>query len=65
MGQKNYSLISGIIFAIVALVHLARLVQAWQITINGMAVPMSISWLGLIIGAILAFYGLRYGTRKI
>ncbi|MDE3061000.1 MAG: hypothetical protein KGJ06_08305 [Pseudomonadota bacterium] len=63
MNQKTFSLIAGIIFALVALGHLLRLFQGWTILINGWPVPMWISWIGLIIPAILAVYGLRFGSK--
>jgi len=64
MSQKTFALIAGIIFTIVALVHVARLVQGWGIVIDGWVVPMSVSWIGLIVPGTLGFYGLRFGTQK-
>ena len=63
MTQKNFSLIAGIIFAIVALVHLLRIAQGWDIAIAGMLIPMWISWAGFFVTAILAYFGLRFGTH--
>lgn len=63
MTQKTFSLIAGIIFTIVALVHVARLAQGWDILIDGWLVPMWVSWIGLIIPGILGLYGLKYGTK--
>jgi len=64
MSQKTFALIAGIIFAIVALVHVARLAQGWGIVIDGWAVPMWVSWIGLIVPGILGFFGLKFGTQK-
>ena len=58
MSQKNYALVSGLIFAIVALVHLLRLVQGWDLVVAGYLVPMWVSWIGLIIPGVLGYYGL-------
>ena len=63
MTPKTYALVTGGLFSIVALVHLLRLAQGWDITIAGWLVPMWVSWIGLIIPGILAFFGLRFGTR--
>lgn len=59
MSQKGYNLISAIIFTIVALVHVWRLSQGWGITIDTWIVPMWVSWAGLVIPGVLAFYGFR------
>lgn len=50
-------------FALVAIVHLMRIIQGWPITIDTYAVPQLVSWVGFIITAFLAYYGLRFGTR--
>ncbi|MDE3016257.1 MAG: hypothetical protein KGI29_04965 [Pseudomonadota bacterium] len=60
MTQKAYSLIVGIIFTIVALVHVWRLAAGWDIIIDGWLVPMWVSWIGLIVPGILGFFGFRY-----
>jgi len=64
MTQKNYFLITGIVFLIVALVHLLRILQGWGIVIDEMAIPMWVSWAGLVIPGILAYYGLRLGLSR-
>jgi hypothetical protein len=64
MEQKTFSLTAGIVFALVALGHLWRIAQGWEITANGTMIPMWVSWVALVITAILAFYGLRFGARQ-
>jgi len=64
MTQKTFALISGIIFTIVALAHLLRLAQGWDIIIAGWLVPLWVSWIGLVIPGILAYHGLRFGAQK-
>lgn len=64
MSQKTFALIAGIIFTLVALAHLTRIFQGWPVVIATYAVPMWVSWLGLIVTGVLAYYGLQYGTRK-
>jgi len=64
MTQKIYSLISGILFTLVALSHLGRIVQGWDITAAGTVVPMWVSWIGLVITAILASFGLKFGLKS-
>lgn len=52
--KKPFTLLAVAVFAIVALVHLLRLVFGWEVTINGAAVPPWASVLGIVIAAGLA-----------
>lgn len=52
--KKPFTMLAVLIFAIVALVHLLRLAYGWEATINGAAVPMWVSGLGLVIAGGLA-----------
>ena len=45
------------IFAVVALAHLARIVQGWQVQLGGIGVAMSVSWIALAASAALAVWG--------
>lgn len=61
--RKLPLIIAGIIFLLVALMHLLRLVYHWEIIIAGQIIPMSVSVIGLIIAAILAFWLFRTASR--
>ncbi len=52
--KKPFNMLAVLIFAIVALVHVLRLVFGWEVTINGMAVPQWASVLGIVVAAGLA-----------
>jgi hypothetical protein len=52
-----YAAASALIFAIVAIVHLIRILRGWAVHIGPYAVPMSLSWIGLMIAALLAIWG--------
>ena len=52
--NKPFTMLAVSVFALVALVHLLRLVYGWEATINGAAVPMWASGLGLVIAGGLA-----------
>ena len=54
---KSYIAISAIIFAVVAIVHLVRIVQGWQVQLGDLGVAMSVSWAGLAVSAALAVWG--------
>jgi hypothetical protein len=65
--SKSYVAISAIIFALVAIGHLLRLAQGWDVQIGGMGIAMSVSWIALVVSAALAVWGalvLRRRLRK-
>ena len=59
MKTKIFLLIAGIIFAVVAILHLLRLINGAVVLIDDWEVPMSISWGGTIVAAILSIYAFR------
>ena len=54
---KFYVAISAIIFALVAIGHVVRIVQGWQVQLGDMGVAMSVSWVALVVSAALAVWG--------
>jgi len=54
---KSYIAISAIIFALVAVGHLVRIVQGWQVQLGDIGVAMSVSWIALVVSAALAVWG--------
>jgi uncharacterized membrane protein len=57
MTQRTFSLITAVLFFLIALLHAVRLLGGWQVTIEGAVVPIWISWIGLVIAAYLAYQG--------
>jgi hypothetical protein len=60
----TFSLVAGVIFAVVALFHLVRIVGEWTIIIGDWSVPKSVSWVALIVAGGLALVGLRLSQRE-
>ena len=54
---KSYVAISAIIFALVAIAHVIRIVQGWQVQLGDLGVAMSVSWVALVVSAALAVWG--------
>jgi hypothetical protein len=63
MDQKTFALVAGVIFALVALLHVLRLFMGWPMVIGSWSVPMWLSWAGLIIAGGLSVLGLRLAMR--
>lgn len=53
--MKPVYLASAVVFAVVALLHLWRLIAGAEVTIDGWIVPMWASYIGLILPGALAF----------
>jgi hypothetical protein len=59
MSHKTFLAVSGTIFGVVTLVHLARLLAGWTVHIGAFEVPMWFSWAGLVVAGYLAFSAFR------
>ena len=46
MTQRTFSLVTAVLFSLVALLHAVRLLRGWQVTIDGTVMPVWISWMG-------------------
>jgi hypothetical protein len=51
---KPFTTFAIFIFAVMALIHVLRLLFGWEVTINGVVIPMWASVIGAIIAGILA-----------
>jgi hypothetical protein len=63
MDQKTFSVVAGVVFALVALLHLVRIYMNWPVVVGLWSVPMWVSWVGLVVAGGLAFFGLRLSAR--
>ena len=63
MSKKTFIKICTLIFFIIGVIHLLRLIFAWQITAQGWIIPMWISIIGTIVPIYLAYSGFRYWKK--
>ncbi len=54
--QKAALYTSGAVFAVVAVAHMVRLITGFEIVVNGVIVPVWVSFLGALIAALLAVW---------
>ena len=52
-NRQTYLLISGVIFGLVAILHLLRIMNDWSLQIGPLDIPMWMSYGGLVIPAVL------------
>jgi hypothetical protein len=63
MNQITFSFVAGLIFLLIAAMHVLRLALKWEVVLNDWSVPMWVSWLALVIAGFLAVEGLKFGGR--
>ena len=59
MSEKLYLTISGVIFAIIGLLHLLRILFQWPAMVGVWSVPLVISVMAVIVAGILTFWAFR------
>jgi uncharacterized membrane protein len=63
MSQKAYLKSAGLIFFLIAVLHLLRLVFGWEAVFEGWNVPQWLSVVALIVAGYLAYEGFRLSKR--
>ncbi len=62
MRPRAYLVISGTIFAIVAIIHLLRIVNNWALMLGPWSAPMWVSWLGTLLPTVLCAWAFRFAS---
>ena len=52
--MKPFTTVAVLVFSLIAIVQLARIVLGWEVTVNGLAIPIWASVIALIVAAGLA-----------
>ncbi|HAK60109.1 MAG TPA: hypothetical protein DCO77_06965 [Nitrospiraceae bacterium] len=63
MYRKHYLIVSGSIFLLVALLHIARILFSVLVEIGAWIVPMWISWGGFLAAAALSLWAYRLARQ--
>ena len=59
MTPKGYNQISAFLFLVISATHALRLIYGASVIVNGLMMPLWMSWAGLVVGLVLAYYGIR------
>jgi len=59
MSSTAFSTVAASVFGIVALAHVARLALHVPVLVGSTAVPMWVSWVGLLVAGGLSLWGFR------
>lgn len=63
MDRKTFCAVAGVVFALVALLHLLRIYMGWPVVVGSWAAPMWVSWIGLVVAGALSYFGLSLAAR--
>jgi len=63
MNTKAYLIVSTFIFAVVAVMHLLRLVLGWSVVLGMTSIPLWVSMLAVLVSASVAIWGLTLVRR--
>jgi len=55
--SNSYAAVSALIFAVVAIAHVMRLINRWTVVIGPYNVSMNVSWVALVVSALIAIWG--------
>ena len=64
MNQKTFSLVAGVIFLVIALLHILRTILGWEATIAGVSIPFWVSWVGIVVAGYLGYQGIRQSKNS-
>ncbi len=59
MNQKTFSSVVGIIFLVIAALHLVRILMGWEAIIAGWQVPLWVSGVAVVVAGYLGYQGIR------
>ncbi len=64
MNQKGFLTVSGTIFGVIALMHLARILADWPAHIGTFEAPMWLSWVSVVVAGYLSVSAFRLKGRR-
>ena len=60
MNRKSYFLVTATVFSVISILHLFRIVLGWEAVVGSWSIPMWLSWVAMIVTAVLAYYGFTH-----
>lgn len=63
-SERTLLMLAGLIFLVVAIVHLLRLAFSWHVALGDFSVPMWLSWFGVLIAGYLSYSSFHFALRK-
>ncbi|MEK7124698.1 MAG: hypothetical protein AAB877_03415 [Patescibacteria group bacterium] len=63
MKSQIYFITTAFIFAVIAVLHLLRIINGWLAVIGSFEVPMWLSWIAVAATGCLAYKGFTMGKK--
>lgn len=63
MSERNYLLVSAIVFGLIALLHLIRVFTHWSVQVGTVMFPLWGSWLAILITLGLSVWAFRLMSK--
>ena len=63
IGKKAFALSAAIVFSFAFSLHLLRVIYNWELIIGGVALPMWVSCVGVIIAGFLLIQGFKLSKK--
>jgi len=57
MNATSYARLAGAVFAVIALLQLARAIGGWSVAFEGAVIPVWASWIACVVAGALAWLG--------
>jgi len=61
---RTYELVSGSVFAVVAVAHALRAARGWAIQIDAWSIPIWPSWVAALVAAVLSVWAFRRAMAR-
>lgn len=61
MTSQNYFRLTGIIFGLVAAMHLFRVLFNWDVSLGPYVIPMWVSYFGFVFAGVISYLGCKHG----
>jgi hypothetical protein len=62
--MKPFTALAAGVFALIAFMHVLRLLFAWEVTLNGNTIPMWVSVAGMVLAGLLALMLWRENRQR-
>ncbi|HEY4506226.1 MAG TPA: hypothetical protein VJJ24_02180 [Candidatus Paceibacterota bacterium] len=64
MDKQTYYKAAGVIFLIIAVLHLFRAIYEWEAIMGGYVIPVWYSWVAVVIAGYLGIRGMQLAKRQ-
>ena len=63
MRQRTFSIVIGVFFSLITLLHIGRVAFGWNVTVGNAVIPMWLSWIAIVVGAYFAYQSFKLGRN--